>query len=159
MENYKNIVNYEGYYQIDCFGNVKSVKSNKILKLRKYSDGYFGYALYKNGIRKEHKQHRLIAENFISLETDKKIVNHKNGNTSDNRIENLEWVNQRENISHYHSAKKLLGVSKQKSTNKYTSRIFINGKNINIGLFKCETAAHLAYVKYSNKNKLTNKYI
>jgi hypothetical protein len=37
--------------------------------------------------------------------------------------------------------------------------IFINGKNINIGLFKCETAAHLAYVKYSNKNKLTNKYI
>jgi len=159
MEGCKDIKGYEGYYQIDIFGNVKSIKSNKILKPRKYSGGYLGFALQKNGIRKEFKQHRLVAENFINFDSDKNIVNHKNGNTSDNRVENLEWVTQRENISHYHSATKLLGVSRHRETNKYTSRIFINGKSKYIGLFKCTTAAYLAYIKCSLENKLTNKYI
>lgn len=44
--------------------------------------------------------HRLVAEAFIHNSGDKREVNHKNGNTKDNRAENLEWVSSHENKLH-----------------------------------------------------------
>lgn len=57
------------------------------------SSGYYEY--------KKNKIHRLVAITFLANDDIKKdIVNHKNGDTLDNRVENLEWVSNQENIQH-----------------------------------------------------------
>lgn len=56
--------------------------------------------LSKNCVIKIMYVHRLLMEAFYGLDADKVCVNHINGNRSDNRIENLEWVSYLENTTH-----------------------------------------------------------
>ena len=44
--------------------------------------------------------HRLVALAFLANPDDKRVVNHKNGNPKDNRLENLEWSTHSENNTH-----------------------------------------------------------
>lgn len=104
-EVWKDIIGYEGLYQVSNFGNVKSLGNNftrkeRLLKLSPQSKGYLTVVLQKNGKRKTTLVHRLVAEYFIP-NLDKKLqVNHINGIKTDNRVENLEWVSHRENLDH-----------------------------------------------------------
>lgn len=91
----------KGYY-ISNFGRLK-LPSNRIKdtfsKTGNYkSDGYYDIKFIKGG--KHHKIHRLVAEAFIPKIEKKPFVNHKNGNTLDNSVENLEWVTNAENVQH-----------------------------------------------------------
>ena len=56
-----------------------------------------GYVVIKI-LQKNYSLHRLIAINFIPNPLNLPIVNHKNGIRNDNRVENLEWVTQKENV-------------------------------------------------------------
>lgn len=97
-DNFKEIINTNGYYKIDSNGNILSVRKNKILK---NSFDKLGYAIINtniNGKKQQHYVHRLIAIHFIPNLLNKPNVHHKNHNKSDYRIENLEWVTQSENI-------------------------------------------------------------
>ncbi len=64
--------------------------------------GYNKVFLYNSsGERKSKPVHRLVAEAFIPNPSSLPVVNHKNGNKLDNRVENLEWVTYQENTRQY----------------------------------------------------------
>ena len=63
-------------------------------------DGYNKVGLFKNGNRNFYRVHRLVAECYLSNPNNHQQVNHINGIKTDNRVENLEWVSQSENIVH-----------------------------------------------------------
>lgn len=99
IEIWKDIVGYEGLYQISNFGMVKSLVRDKIMKL-KVDDGYNRISLRKNSGYKIFPVHRLIAVAFIPNPKNKTYINHLNGIKNDNRIENLEWCTASENRRH-----------------------------------------------------------
>ena len=78
-EIWKDILGYEGLYQVSNFGRVKSTKFGKerILKLTKDKDGYLIVNLYKNNKSKTLKVHRLVAEVFLPNPYNLPQVNHK----------------------------------------------------------------------------------
>lgn len=94
---------YEDYF-VYRDGRVESNKSSKhiILKPDIDKDGYHIYRLYNNKTKKNkaYKGHRLVAMAFIDNSNNLPLVNHKNGIKSDNRVENLEWCTNSQNIKH-----------------------------------------------------------
>lgn len=104
-EIWKDINGYEGLYQVSNFGRVKSCERidannhpihEKILKQSK-CQGYLCVNLYKNGVRKMVKVHRLVALAFIPNPYHKPEVGHKDETRDNNRVDNLEWVTTKEN--------------------------------------------------------------
>ena len=90
----------DGYsdYAISNFGRIKNIRKNKIRKSTKGNNGYMYVTLYLN--KKTHSKtvHRLVAIHF--LKNKREQVNHKDGNKTNNKIENLEWVTRSENQLH-----------------------------------------------------------
>ena len=98
-EIWKDIPNYEGYYQVSNLGRVNSLKNNKtkkdkLLKISIGYDGYFNVGLSKDGVQKRYQVHQLVAIAFLNHKPNgfEKVVNHKNFDKLDNRVENLEIV-------------------------------------------------------------------
>ena len=95
---------------ISSHGNIK----NHSFKDRKIGDNGAGYKFAPIHVLKEKRQvshyiHRLVAKHFLNApETHKTQVNHKDGDKSNNHVDNLEWVCPKENIQHSHK----VGLSK-----------------------------------------------
>lgn len=107
----KSITDYEGYYDITSSGRVFSKKrkvprrdhyktiGGMFLKSRLHN-GYPIINLHKEGKMKTKMIHRLVAQHFIPNPLNKPQVNHKDGNKSNNSVENLEWATSTENKLH-----------------------------------------------------------
>lgn len=99
QEEWRDIPGYEGLYQISSIGRVKSLpkyhsKEDRILKGHIDKDGYIKVRLCPNSKeRKTYFVHRLVGLAFISNERQLPEIDHINTITSDNRVENLRWVN------------------------------------------------------------------
>lgn len=118
MEIWKNIEEYEGLYQISNLGKVRSLDryvtdvnktqfiKGKNLKAGDNGKGYLIVSLLKNGFRKNHYIHRLVAKHFLENYDSKKVVNHKDFNTKNNSVNNLEVVTQKENIKYSNANKR-----------------------------------------------------
>lgn len=105
MEIWKDIENYEGYYQVSNEGRIKSLERivkgvgnggtfdklipEKMMKLQ--TDKYTSVTLTKDGTPHRVNVHRLVANAFIPNPDNLPEVNHKDEDKTNNKVENLEW--------------------------------------------------------------------
>ena len=108
-EEWRDILGYEGLYQVSNLGRVKNNK-NKIMKHHMNEKGYYRITLCKYGKRKSHLIHRLVAEAFIPNRCNLSEVNHIDENKGNNQVENLEWCTHKYN-SNYGTRNKRMGKS------------------------------------------------
>ena len=115
MEVWKDVVGYEGLYQVSNYGRLKRVFKNKkehLLTGKKDKDGYIQVILSRNQKKKHCRLHRLVAETFIPNPNDKPVVNHKDKNVLNNTVDNLEWATVSENTKHgYETGRSVHGRS------------------------------------------------
>lgn len=127
-EVWKDVIGYEGLYQVSNKGRVKSLitpgkkrhhMKEMILKQTYDNYGYLQLNLHKNGTRCSRKVHRLVATAFIEKpDCCPLTVNHKDGVKTNNSVYNLEWCTNRENLLHAHRN----GLINNKGENSSTAR-------------------------------------
>ena len=88
-------------YEVNNFGEVRHAKRKHILKPRPFSNsGYLMVHSQFKGKKIDVHIHSLVAKAFVDGYGEGKTVNHINGDRTDNRASNLEWVTQSENALH-----------------------------------------------------------
>lgn len=124
-EIWKDVVGYEGLYQVSNLGRVRSLgfdkwHKGKILNCRFDSRGRYLYvSLHKNGNSIRISVHRLVAITFIPNPKKLPCVNHKDENMSNNKVENLEWCDYSYNATYGNARyKNIIQRTKNNSKNR-----------------------------------------
>ena len=110
---WKDIEGYEGLYQVSDKGEVRSLdrterskgnsyrqRKGMLLKQRIDKYGYYKVNLYKDSKLKTFVVHRLVAVAFVDNPMDLPVVNHIDGDKTNNHFSNLEWCTVQENTHH-----------------------------------------------------------
>lgn len=142
MEEWRDIKGYEGKYMVSNLGRVKSLNYNNtgkegILEGYDNSHGYLYVKLCKDGKDKQCRINRLVAQAFLENPEGYTDVNHKDKNTKNNCVDNLEWCTRQYNVE-YSKAKAVIAISKESglileypSTHEASRQTKINPGNIN----------------------------
>lgn len=149
---WRDIIGYEGLYKVSDGGDIKSIKSNKILSPDINQDGYKRIVLYKNKTRKHYSVHRLVAEAFIPNPDNLKEVNHKDEDKTNNTVGNLEWVSSKDNCN-YGTRNRKIALSK----NKPVLQLSLEGDFIKEWESANEVARVLGYSQSNICNCCNNK--
>ena len=127
-EEWRDVVGYEGRYQVSSMGRVKSLErkdclgrtvKERILKPVVRGKGYLKVGLCAGGKKKHFFVHRLVCQAFHDNPDNKPQVNHLNEDKKDNRACNLEWCTRRENCNHG-TRNKRSAKNRSKSVGQYT---------------------------------------
>ena len=132
-EVWKDVVGYEGKYQVSNLGNVRSLdryyphnkggqrlQPGKVLKPDVTHRGYATVILYKDAKISRKEIHTLVATAFLGKRPAKCHAHHKNHNKLDNRAANLTYINGGEHARHHHQGE---GCYKAKLTEKDVKEI------------------------------------
>lgn len=140
-EIWKPVVGYEGLYEVSNLGKVKSLGNTlkcsrfrgieTIMRQEVTELGYCRVALRKDRKYKHWSVHRLVAIAFLPNPDNLPVVNHKDENPKNNRVDNLEWCTHQYNINY--------GTARQRSAETF--------KKSNVG--KCHY-----YKSLATKNRL-----
>ncbi len=96
MEVWDIIKDYPNY-EVSSKGNIRNITTLNILK-SSLRNGYPSVSLSKDGKSKTVNIHRIVASVFLG--ENNLIINHKDGNKTNNILENLEWVSYKDNTKH-----------------------------------------------------------
>ena len=111
-EIWKDVIGYEGLYQVSSRGRIKRLEryttrigkkyhlKEKILLTNTMSSGYEIIRFYDGDRVKSQTIHRTLLLAFTGDNGEGLFVNHKNGIKSDNTLENLEWITPKGNSLH-----------------------------------------------------------
>ena len=104
-ERWEDVPGYEGLYQVSDYGRVRSIvnRGHRIAGLMspvKHGERYLYISLTKDGRKKNHYIHRLVASAFLENPKGLPVVNHIDYDTNNNTVSNLEWCTQRDNTIH-----------------------------------------------------------
>lgn len=158
-EIWKDVLGYEGLYQVSNTGKVKSlpkswVSGNGVLKSHSgkilntsISRGYYRVPLNKDGVKKLFTVHRLVAMAFTLNAENLETVNHKDGNKLNNNVDNLEWMSSGDNTRHAH----LNGLTKQGGKHQWAKIVL----DTETGIYY-ETLNEAASSKNINVSTLSN---
>lgn len=132
-EIWKDVVGYEGLYLVSNLGNVRSLKSGKILKPTYTRTGYAIVWLYGkehlNGrTGKAFSVHKIVANAFCIKGVLDCEVNHINEDKSDNRACNLEWCTHKENSSYGTRGERIGNANKNGKKSKPIVQLTLDGK-------------------------------
>ncbi len=164
-EQWKPIKGYEGLYEISNFGKIKALSKTWygnnnarkvyveiIMKQKINPQGYFMIGLSKSNIQKWFNIHNLVWDNFSDIPRNgyKLQIDHIDNNKLNNRFDNLQLLSNRQNTSKGMLQKpgktsKYIGVSWDKSRNKWVVQIQINHKSIHLGRYENENIAAQVY--------------
>jgi len=114
IEIWKPISGYENIYEVSNVGKVRSVQGKRTeskrhglrsweqreMKLKTDKGGYKRVTLWKDKKPKDFLVHRLVAIEFCERPEGKNLINHIDGNPSNNVYTNLEWCDYRDNLIH-----------------------------------------------------------
>ena len=159
-EKWKPVVGYEGHYKVSSLGRVKSLKRSVPLKRGGYrkiperivsisvnSRGYEQVTISLHGKKEFPTVHKLMAIAFLDHTPCgwELVVDHINNTKTDNRLDNLQIITQRENTSKdKKGSSRFTGVYKAYG-GSWVAKIRIEGKKLHLGTFKKEIDAHKAY--------------
>lgn len=93
----KDIKGFEGVYGVTSCGKVWSYRSKRFLRPWKAGKGYLEVHLSKSGEEKKVYIHRLVADAYIPNPENKPQVNHRDEVKTNNCVNNLEWMTNKEN--------------------------------------------------------------
>jgi len=169
MEEWRDIPNYEGLYQISDLGRVRSLERRvlskegrtrlvraRFLKPNKTPNGYLKVVLAKEGSRYTVLVHHLVGMVFMDYEPKGQdlVLDHKDADKLNNRKTNLQTIPNRDNVIKGTSrgVSKYVGVSWHSRDGVWQAKIWKEGRRKYLGSFDSEEAAHEAY-----QNELKNK--
>ena len=117
-EEWRDIEGFDGYYQVSNTGKVRSYGGKNgrtkgewyFRALSKTYDGYLKIRLVQGGKDITQRVHTLVARAFIPNPNNFETVNHKDGDKTNNNVDNLEWVDRSQQMIHAYK----LGLKKPK---------------------------------------------
>lgn len=109
---WKQIEGYEKYSVSDT-GLVRNDLTGKtLIPFVTKKGGYLRLNLTENGKQKKHLVHRLVAQAFVPNPNNLETVDHINGDKTDNRVENLQWLSNQDNTKRFWN-----GISDERRAN------------------------------------------
>jgi hypothetical protein len=149
-EQYKIITGFSNY-EVSNFGNVRNIKTGKILKQNVDGGKYLKLDIVDDSCKRQTKKiHRLVAESFIPNLLNKPSVDHINNDKSNNNVENLRWASNVENgrnrSMHINNTSGIKGIHFIGKRNKWRALIKHNRKLIHLGYFDNKNDAIIARV-------------
>lgn len=163
QEEWRDVPNYEGYYQASNLGRIRSIKRTILTKkgFRKIKgfiinpyvnkkNRYYSFSVSVCNVKKTINVHSFVYYAFNRLASVKKgyfVIDHIDNNPLNNKIENLQLVTNRINGSkdRINGTSKYVGVYWRKDRSIWQSQISINKKVIKILTHKNEELCLKAY--------------
>ena len=167
-EEWRAVPGYFGYFEVSSLGRLRSTdrviirnngrrctRKGKMLNDGLSDTGYIMNMLRLNGVGKQVPRHQLVAMAFLGYERNGKtdyVVDHIDENKLNNRLDNLQIVTNRQNVSKSRELKgdgtsKHIGVCWVNRDSRWLAQIRINGKRKYLGHYKTEEEASDAYQK------------
>lgn len=155
-EIWKDVVGFEGLYQISNLGRVKSFRKplklncpdEYILKNYVANHGYVQVTLYAKNKREKRLVHRMVAEAFIPNPNNFPQVNHKDENIMNNCVDNLEWCTARYN-NEFGTAQLRMSITKGRMIDQFLPTGEFIARYSSLSVASKITGHSIAQIKHS----------